>query len=354
MTARSLRPRAASSAAALFAATLLTSCELPYLARQGFGQLGIARGSEAICVETTRELSATARERLAWVPTIRRFARDELGLDPGDAYETLYDTSGNPITTIVLAAHPTALEPYRWCFPIVGCVPYKGFFDPIDAHREAFELRQDGWDVVVLSAAAYSTLGWFRDPVLSTMLETPLPNLVELLIHELAHRTVYYPGDTTANESLATHVAQSGTRRFFERFPDSAPPEEWRRYFRSVGLRKRDEALVERLRRDLRELYSTENEPDQIQKRKVEVFRTARRARAALHGRSVALPASNAYVLVGANYHALVPEFRALQSREGGHPGSLMAYLKERRKESAIAPVTVAGAGRALAGRAPR
>lgn len=323
----------------LAVAIALPGCQAGYVLKQGARQVASSWNQVPLSSEELRQLlSEEESEKLLWIPRLLEFSRTDLGLTPGDSYQTFLDTGGKPVSHIVLASHPEAFVPYRWCFPFVGCVPYKGFFDKDDADEEAEELRQEGWDVAVLPVGAYSTLGWFRDPVLSTMLDKDLLDLLELLLHETVHRTLYVPDRTRFNESLATHVAREGLRLFLESYPQAAPARALENYMEKTLRRDQDQALIERLRWDLEALYRSALPSGAKMRRKQEIFETARAARALIHGYTAALPASNAYILASLRYHELLPAFTELQREHGGHPRDLMAYLKRTLEEHGSLP----------------
>ncbi len=309
---------------------LLSACQAGYVMKQGLRQWRLSANQVDVeSPELTDTLSPEKQEKLKWVPRILEFARSELDLSPGDTYQTFLDTRGEPVSHVVTAAHPEALISFQWCFPFVGCVTYKGYFDPEDAEEEADRLRKKGWDVEVVQVGAYSTLGWFDDPILSTMLDSELPDLVETVIHETVHRTLYVPDQTKFNESLATHVAREGTRIFMQRHARAIRPDSRARYFAACEQIDQDEILLHRLKLDLDALYRSTLSSEEKRKRKKEIFRTARKARGHLHGYRFTAPASNAYVLASETYNDLVPRLAALQTKVGGHPRALMAYLKK-------------------------
>lgn len=159
-------------------------------------------------------LSERERQLLSQVPGITRFARLAMGLNVGRGYSTFVDTGTKPISTNVSACAKTAFKPVLWEFPFVGKAPYKGFFQREDAEREAAKLRKAGYDVRVSNVLAYSTLGWFADPVFRPMLWGGEYGLVSTTIHELTHATVFRPGAAVFNESLATVVGQEGALDF--------------------------------------------------------------------------------------------------------------------------------------------
>ncbi|MBM4267316.1 MAG: hypothetical protein FJ144_12025 [Deltaproteobacteria bacterium] len=161
------------------------------------------------------ELSERERKQLELVQAARKFAEDELGLSVGGAYGSLADVPPGALLWVVSAAERLHLRPYSWWFPIVGSVTYKGFFDSAEAEAEADSLEEKGYDTFVRRSAAFSTLGWFDDPVLSPWLESTPVGLVQLVLHELLHRTTYLPGKTDFNESFASFVGNEGAVAFF-------------------------------------------------------------------------------------------------------------------------------------------
>ncbi len=188
-----------------------------YIIKQGQGQIDIVLNSRPIEeVYADPGLPESRARKLDLVLASRRFAEERLGLRPSRNYTTYFDTGRRAVTYVVSACRPDAFIPYTWWFPIVGSLPYKGFFDRADAEAEAAALRADGWDVTVGESTAYSTLGWFRDPVFSSMLSLSDASLASTVIHELVHGTVYVPGHADFNESLATFVGRQGALQLLE------------------------------------------------------------------------------------------------------------------------------------------
>ncbi|MBK8258663.1 MAG: aminopeptidase [Polyangiaceae bacterium] len=198
--------------------TLLLGCGAPgYLFQAAQGQLDLmcrARPIErAIDDENT---PPRVRKLLSVVPSIKRFGTG-YGLSPTSSYETYVALGRSRVVYVTTASDPLAFKPRKWRFPIVGTVPYLGWFDLEDARRYADDLAAEGLDVDVRGATAYSTLGWFRDPVLSSMLgdgPTTLPGLVDVVLHESVHATLYIPGQSTFNESLAEYVSDGLTEEY--------------------------------------------------------------------------------------------------------------------------------------------
>jgi predicted aminopeptidase len=218
---------------------------------------------------------ADLRERLAWIHEVRAFASG-LGLEVDEQYTSYVDWPGDRVVTTVVATPPGSIEPYRFWFPIVGRVPYKGFFDPALAHAEAEGLRADGYDVCEVPVRAYSTLGWFADPVTGPMLRSSDGALAETLIHELVHATVYLESQADFNESVASFVGEEGSVRFFAA---SAGEEAARRERARVTDARRIAGAVLALRREVEQLYAREAPP---QARAAERAAAEARARAAI------------------------------------------------------------------------
>jgi predicted aminopeptidase len=155
-------------------------------------------------------LSEEEQDKLRLIMQVRLFAMEQLGLHADDSYTTFVDVGGPYVTYNVSAAPKDALHPYLWWFPIVGRVPYKGYFNQEAALRQAHKLEVRGYDTYVRGVRAYSTLGYFEDPILSSMLAYPDFALIDTIIHELVHRTVWVRGSVSFNESLASFVAAQG------------------------------------------------------------------------------------------------------------------------------------------------
>jgi predicted aminopeptidase len=308
------------------AALLLASCQSWYVVTQGVGQLRLLSKQVGLDdPDLEKAASPEEKEELEWVPRILEFARTDLALDPGDSYRTYLDTDDEPLSYAVTACHPLALIPYRWSFPFVGLVPYKGYFDEGDARKEADRLRETGMETSILPVAAFSTLGWFRDPVTSAMLDGGIANLADTLIHETTHRTVYFKGASSFNESLATHMGREGTLRFLtahESLKHFLPA-----YIEGTAASMEREEILLRLRNDLDALYRSPAPDEAKLARKTEIFETASRAQAALRPGSRDIPASNSTLLSFARYHEFEPLLRRLQEVLGGEPSDLVAYL---------------------------
>lgn len=191
---------------------------ITYGVGQGWGQLKIirdARPVEEFLADPTFPDSLKARLRL--IQAARKFAIDSLGLNNTDNYTSLYDQKGEEIMWVIIACEPFRLAEKRWDFPVIGSVPYKGFFDKAKAQRERDALEKEGWDVGVRNPDGWSTLGWFTDPILSGMLRRSEGDLASLIIHEMVHATIYVKDSSDFNENLASFIGDRGAELFLLR-----------------------------------------------------------------------------------------------------------------------------------------
>ncbi len=155
------------------------------------------------------------KQKLALVLAARLYAKDSIRLRTAESFTTYSQLDRDTLVLVLSAAYRDKLEPYTWWFPIVGRVPYKGFFDFDDAKKAAKSLYDDGYDVALRPSAAFSTLGWFNDPLTSTTLDRDSLDLVNTVIHEVTHNTFYAPGQAVFNESFASFVGARGAAAFF-------------------------------------------------------------------------------------------------------------------------------------------
>ncbi len=192
--------------------------EIGYLYQLLKGQAAILWKAEPIneVLETGR-LSPDQRAKLELVQAIRVFAQREIGLNTSKNYTTYVDIGRGPVSWNLVVCPKDRLEPLEWSYPIVGAVPYRGYFDRAKAEEARDRYVTEGYDTYLRPVSAYSTLGWFSDPVLSTMLRYPEGNLTDLIIHELTHATVWIEGDATFNESLASFIGETGALMWLQR-----------------------------------------------------------------------------------------------------------------------------------------
>ncbi len=257
---------------ALFA---LGGCASPaYYAQAVSGHLELMRSRQDIgrYIEAAAPDDATA-ERLSTAQAMLRFAERELALPANGSYREFAPTPGDAVTWNVVATPPYSLAPRRWCFPVAGCVPYRGYFEREDAERFAAKMRRKGRDASVSGAGAYSTLGWFDDPILGTMLERSDADLADVLFHELAHQALYVKGDTDFNESYASFVGRQGVRAWMHATGDTEGLARWEA--REDATRD-FLALLGAARRQLRALYAAGGTEAELATGKREAFRDLR------------------------------------------------------------------------------
>lgn len=188
---------------------------LVYLLQQGSGQFRVIYYAQPISKIIKHENTAdSVRAKLELIQEIRNFAFDSLGLKRNENYTTFFDQKGKPLLWIVTACPPFELKSKEWHFPIVGNVSYKGFFDLNKAETEKMKIEAEGFEAEISEVSGWSTLGWFKDPVLSSMLERNEGSLANLIIHELTHGTLFVPDDVEFNENLASFIGDQGAIRF--------------------------------------------------------------------------------------------------------------------------------------------
>ncbi len=196
------------------------------------------------------------KTKLTLIQEIRRFAMDSLGIHESDNYTTLFDQQGKPVLWVVTACQPYELKPHQWEFPLLGGVPYKGFFDSLKAVTEEKIWKAEGLDTDIGTVAGWSTLGWFKDPILSSMLYRPPGRLANLIIHELTHGTLFIKDNVEYNENLADFVGDVGAKRFLiYKYGKDSP--EYVRYEGNKVYREKYYTHVLRGARQLDSLYKT-------------------------------------------------------------------------------------------------
>ncbi|HEU4851879.1 MAG TPA: aminopeptidase [Telluria sp.] len=307
---------------------LLASCgTLNYYAQAGYGQYELwsaARPVDAWLADARTD--QRLRMRLERARAIRRYAVAALALPDNGSYKKYSSLRRPYVLWSVVATPELSLKPLQWCFPIAGCVAYRGYYDRDDAKDYAADLRGQGYDVHVSGVPAYSTLGWFDDPLISTFINYPDGELARLIFHELAHQVSYVPGDSAFNESFATAVEEAGLQRWLDEHGD----ERLRAAYAQYATRKQQFLeLLLGARRKLLEAYASDQGEAQRRARKAEVFRELKQDYAVLkqqwggyagYDRFFAEPLSNAHLASVATYNDHVPAFRALLARERSFP----------------------------------
>ena len=186
-----------------------------YGVEQGLGQLEMVRNAVPIDdLLADPEYPDSLKQKLLLIKEIRRYAIDSLHLKDSKNYNAVYDLKGRPTAYVVQACEKYRIKKYLWKFPVVGKLPYKGFFDEEDAKKEVEWLEKQGYDTRIAHPSGWSTMGWFTDPVLSTMLRRSEGELADLIIHELTHSTVFVKDNSELNENIADYVGENGAKLY--------------------------------------------------------------------------------------------------------------------------------------------
>ena len=276
--------------------------------------------------------------RLESAVRMREFARRELDLPDNGSFRYYADLGRPYVLWNVFATPEFSVKPMEWCFVFAGCVSYRGYFSESEAERIAEDQRSQGYDVFVAGVPAYSTLGWFDDPVLNTFIYDPETEVAGLIFHELAHQVVYVKNDSTFNESFAGTVQLEGVSRWLAKYGT----DEQRAASVTAQRRKEDFALlVMKYRSRLDELYRLDISDTQKRENKRQIFSELRQEYTQLKnawgGFSVYdywLPpeANNAYLASVAAYTQLVPAFQALLAKNDGDLAKFYQAVKEIAK----------------------
>jgi predicted aminopeptidase len=317
----------------LLALLCLPGCEtLSYYAQAVGGHLGVmARAQPVASVIADPATPGTLRERLELARSIRDYATRELALPDNGSYRSYADLGRPYVVWNVVAAPEFSLEPVESCFPVTGCVPYRGFFAREDAETHAARLRSAGNDVNVRGVPAYSTLGRFDDPLLSTFIRYPDAELARLIFHELAHQRLYVKGDATFNESFAVAVERVGVQRWLaatgrgallQRFLDGQKV--------SAGFL----ANLAQTRARLDALYREKLAPEAMRERKRAEYAALKKAMET-YPRFKEMEANNALLASFTTYTQLVPEFESLLKENNGN---LEAFYAQVERYAANAP----------------
>jgi len=303
-------------AAALLLLLLASGCsELRYYAQAIDGHFTLMRAREPVqqLLDAT-DTSAELRRRLLLSREILRFAHANLQLPDNGSYQSYIQSQRPYVVWNVYAAPELSLDAVEWCVPlVVGCTIYRGWFDPEHANRHADKLRSQGDDAFVGGVTAYSTLGWFADPLLSTFFEHDDWRSAALLFHELAHQQLYVAGDTRFNESFAVTVEREGTRRWLQQHGGAQAIKMARQHWQRQDQRA---ALFAAARRQLNALYQG-NASDE-EKRHAKNLLLTRLAEDSHWQDAAGQAPNNATLAAFGAYTTLVPAFERLLLKHGG------------------------------------
>jgi predicted aminopeptidase len=325
--------------AALIIALIAASSGGCYLLQSVQGQLALMSKREPITRVLDKPSTPPAlRTQLEAVTAIRDFASHELGLPDNGSYRSYADLGRSYVVWNVVAAPEFSVDPKEWCYPIVGCVAYRGYFSEQRARRFAAGLRGRGFDVAVGGVAAYSTLGHFNDPVLNTMMGWNDVELAAIIFHELTHQLLYVPNDSSFNEALATTVEEEGVRRWLQaqgRDADlAAHLVQQERYLKVIDL-------LSATRTELRTIYASGLAPEPMRERKRAEFAALRESFALLKtgwgGHApfeswFAEDLNNAHLASIATYFTCVPGFERELKAAGGDLPTFYARVRDLAK----------------------
>jgi predicted aminopeptidase len=267
-------PVLTGAAILLVGAALFSGC---YTLSQGAAMLGYLNRAvplESLAEEASARDGESSAAFVAQVRDIRRFAMEELGLKESKNYTRYVEIDRDYLAAVVSACAKDSFTRHEWWFPVVGKVPYKGFFDPLNARKEREKLEKQDLDVWVRGVDAFSTLGWFRDPLYSYMRNYPPHRLANLLIHELLHATVFVKGHVQFNEELAEFVGNEGARLYIEKTYGVDSEE-----YRIIGASDKDSevflAFIRELIAELEAVYKSGADREEKLRRKEEIIREA-------------------------------------------------------------------------------
>lgn len=298
----------------------LSACSnLPYYAQAVNGHFEVLHRSQPIStIIANPDTDQKLKHSLTKVVQLREFASRELKLPDNLSYTSYADLERPYVVWNVFASPELSLKSKTWCFVQAGCVNYRGFFSQAKAESYAEELRNEGYDVYVGGVRAYSTLGWFSDPVLNTFISYSEMNLARLIFHELAHQVVYVPGDSIFNESFASAVEHEGVKRWFESNGTASEQA-------ALSARQHREKvftdLVLRHRKRLQELFNTDLSDAEKRTRKARIFEELRdefmrlkaeKTEFSSYDQWFAQKLNNALLATVSIYTQLLPAFQAI------------------------------------------
>lgn len=305
-----------------------------YVAQQALGQLKTLNGRQRVSDVLRRpDLKPEWRNKLWLMLRARDYGINELGLRRTGAYTYFFDTKGKYIAHNVSASAKDELKPKRWTFPIVGSLPYLGFFRKADGEKLRQRLAREGYDTYLRPVPAYSSLGWFDDPVYSTMLDQSRGRLIEVVIHETTHTTIFLRDKIAFNESLAVFIGQQGTLDFLAK-TFGRRSKEVRSVIRSIARRKKFSLVITELYARLEQLYAKKISRQEKISQREDVFRWAQNAYrtvfpdAKMWGAFVSEPLNNAIVMSYGRYNHGVVFHRRVYEALGRNLRRMIALYK--------------------------
>lgn len=308
----------------------LSACAAPgeglgYYWQSVRGQLAVLQSARPIddwLADTNTE--PWLRKKLELAKQARRFASADLGLPDNGSYTKYVDLKRPSVVWNVFATPELSIQLKQWCYPVVGCATYRGFYAKEDAERYAEYLRNQGLEAFVSGIPAYSTLGWFEDPLLSSFIRYPDAEVARTIFHELGHQVLYIQGDTTFNESFASAIEEIGLAKWLRLQPER---DLLTKSYADFAMRKKDFiALLKKHRLALERVYNEVQSDDEKRRGKAEVFASLQRDYVSLkeswggfkgYDGWFSQKLSNAHLATVATYSELVPGFVALHQKMG-------------------------------------
>lgn len=296
----------------------LTACQsIGYYAQSISGHTSLMLSRKPVD-KVIAHVEPNIAQKLRLSKELKQFAVTELGLPDSKSYSSYVELNRDYPVWVVVAAPEFSLTAKHWCYPVIGCAAYRGYFSEGAAHKYAAKLTHKGWETHVGGASAYSTLGWFSDPLLSSMMGGSDVSFAELLFHELAHQKLYINGDSNFNEAFASVVGEQGALRWLS----AKQPNVLSNYQASLDARRGFATLVEQLKADLNRVYDStgSDEKKRLEKQvSIQAFRQAYQALKADHWQGkgyydtwVAAPINNARLAAFSTYQALLPIFESI------------------------------------------
>ena len=320
---------------ALALCALVSGCDTAYYWQAARGQLDLMQRQRPIA-ELLQDSTtpAATRQALNYLLSARSFALEQLQLEDNQSYLQYVDLQREYVSWNVFATPELSMQNHTWCYPIAGCVSYRGYFDETDAEAYSNALKQEGFDTYVSGVGAYSTLGWFDDPVLSTFLQRGKVSLAALLFHELAHQVLYVQDDTEFNESFASSVETLLLQRWIQQ---QALQEDWQTYRRMEARQAAFTQLVLQHQQQRTDLFQSDLEASEKRRRKAQLIQDMHQDYADFkqtwqydgYDNWVAKGLNNAQLSTVAAYHGLKPGFLALYERSGQN---LTTFIQECRR----------------------
>jgi predicted aminopeptidase len=308
--------------ASLLIMTLTACVGLDYYLHSATGHLQVISKRQSISELLEQQTTpAELQQQLVQIENIRDFASKTLKLPENDSYRSYVKLDRPYVVWNVVATPEFSLEPLQWCFPIVGCVTYRGYFDHKKAWQFERSLDKDSFDSIIVGVPAYSTLNWFDDPVLSTFSDWPTVSVAKLIFHELAHQKLYVPDDTVFNESFATAVEELGIEIWLQQQND---PSMTRKYRQQQKRQAEFQKLLATTRSRLENLYAGQLPENQKRQQKAAIFSAMRKDYQLLRQGWHDYPGydawfnqlNNARFASSNSYHRWVPAFKMAMQQE--------------------------------------